>query len=206
MQESLKKLLEYEYRNFQDVNIWQGKEIKNVVGRKHSKVPDLIIQHPFRFHNQSYGKDVLHSPIGIEFKKGSDKKNGSEEYGKINIAKIVKGIVNQLNKSYINETYKTPIGETRIRSMLFTTPELIKLGYLRNFKGSIHEGGHVTYTKEYRSHELFIMKRVAWACNVGFLLKNPSYPEYLISYHNFLYDLFGNYRSGDFSFEGAGSG
>jgi len=179
IQESLKKLLQLQYTQQSNVFIYQGKEIKNKIGRKHKRVPDLIIEHPFTFHNRSYKKDVLVSPIGIEV-KGEDCK----------IGQMARGMVDQLKNSYQFETYKINNKEMKTNSSLFTTPELIRTGYFST-----------DYENDYHKHELYVIKRFAWAFNVGLILKNPYQNEYLFSYHNNLYDLFGNLKIPDTNFD-----
>lgn len=161
-QPRLKKLLEYHYKDYPEVKVYQGTEIKNVIKKKWRKVPDLILIHPFNFFNNSYKKPVLKSPIGIEV-KSNDK-----------IAAIAGGLVDQLRDKYAYEEYLVDGEQIKTNSSLFTAPQFIKEGKYRD-----------------DPHILWTVKRFAWAFDVGLILKDIKTPNLMISYHNFIYTLDG---------------
>ena len=183
MQKALKDLLETLYQDYA-VKIYQGKEIKNKDSKRVRAVPDLIIEHPFTFYNKSYKKEVMKTPIGIEMKSDP-----------CQISKMAKGMVDQLKISYSKQEYVVEGRIIKTNSSLFTTPSLIKNGFLCKYQ--LVQNDYDCFSGNFAKHENFVIKRFAWAFNVGILLNNPYSEELQISYHNYLYDLYGHPRFGD---------
>jgi hypothetical protein len=165
MQKTLKELLKTHYDLHKIENtILVGNEFKNVSGHWAEK-PDLIIFHKTNYYHKRMKKDILCSPIGIEF-KSSDKLNS-----------ITTGVITQLQKKYcLNEYVNRNTKEKfKLNSLCFASTSSVKEGIL--YKRNFPEAGN------------FYIERFCWKGDVAVLTNIKN--ELCFSYKNWYFKING---------------
>lgn len=156
--------IEFERLNI-DAKAYWGNEFRNVVGKKHSKRPDLIITHNLNIQLPSNGEKVLQSPIGLEFKIGK------------NFGQITTGVIDQIKGTYSQEEYylrETPAKTFKLGSLAFATTT------------SCSE--ETIYTENFSEASNFFIERFCWKTKVAILFKNRGF---YWSYRNYRFNLKG---------------
>lgn len=158
-------LLEQFNQEKQETEILVGNEFKNINSKKWGLKPDLVIFHKIKFITPT-GKQVLKSPIGIEFKNTD------------NFDAITSGVVTQLQKTYAAETYKYDKTKEQfnLSSLAFATTKSVKEG--------------VFYDRNFADAATFFIERFCWKGNVALILKESN-NGLVFSYKNWHYKLNG---------------
>jgi len=144
---------------------YYGNQFKNIIGRQWGKKPDLIIFHNLNINLPSNGKRILQSPIGMEFKIGTE------------FNQITTGVLDQIKGRYSQETYhlnNDKENNFKLGSLAFATTT------------SCSEGK--VYTNNYPEASNFFIERFCWRAKVAVLFKNK---EFYWSYRNYRFNLKG---------------
>lgn len=146
-----------------------GNEFKNSNGKRWNKKPDLLIFHNLWIIHPRTKKEILKSPIGIEFKNGN-------KFNQITI-----GVLNQITKRYSNETYYLNNNKEttfKLGSLAFATTTSCSTG--------------TVYATNYQEASNFFIERFCWRANVAVILKHND--EFVFSFVNYLFALNGNIK------------
>lgn len=140
-------------------------EFKNISTHWAEK-PDLVLFHDITFNHPSVKKEVLKSPIGIEFKNAET------------LNAITTGVVDQLQGKYLNKEYQNRETKEKFRlnSLAFATTLSIKEG--------------VIYKRNFPNASNFFVERFCWRANVAVMF-NVKDKGICFSYRNYYFKLNG---------------
>jgi len=167
-QKIFKELLLSQFKIYkQEVNILVGNEFKNITTHWAEK-PDLIIFHNIKFKNPITKKQILPSPIGVEYKHSD------------HLDSITSGVIIQLQNQYLNKKYlnKKTKEEFELNSLAFANTSSVKDGLI--------------YKRNYPEASNFFIERFCWKGNVAVILKKPN-NGLVFSHRNYHYYLNGKY-------------
>lgn len=165
-QKVFRRILEEEFKQAnQNVRVLVGNEFKNISTHWAEK-PDLIIFHNIKFKSPIMKKDILLSPIGIEYKHTNK------------LDDITNGVIKQLQNTYINKKYldKTTGKEFCLNSLAFANANGINKG--------------VMYTRNFPQAANFFIERFCWKADVAVILREIN-NGLLFSHHNYYFKLDG---------------